>query len=211
MKRMVLGVVTVFVLVLASLQTAVAAPLVLAMDCISAGQPTDCAIIESQMTVTVDSPAANKVTLRLDNSGPAASSWTDFYLRDLLGLLTFESFSASAGVSYGVGATPPDLPGWNGFLPTGGFSADSNAPAQPNGVNPGEWLIMTFTGNIADVLAAITTQDLMFGGHIQGFEDGGSVAAVNDPPQAVPEPGTMLLLGTGLVGFLRMRKKKVSV
>jgi hypothetical protein len=55
--------------------------------------------------------------------------------------------SVRSGVDFAPGASPPNLPGGNApaFSFDANFSADSTPPAQPNGVNPGEFLSMIFT------------------------------------------------------------------
>jgi hypothetical protein len=166
----------------------------------------------------------NRAAFRFFNLGPAASSIADVYFDDG-SLLGIASITSSAGVSFSQGASPGNLPGGNGinFATTAGFLADSDAPVQPNGVNPGESLTITFNlinGNtFADTLAAIEQglalgstsnqpgqpTNLRIGIHVQGFDGGGSESFVNGPPRTpvVPLPpaviaGTVLMAGMAL-------------
>jgi hypothetical protein len=153
----------------------------------------------AQLWVDVeDTPGPGFVSFTFYNSGPLPCSITDVYFDDGT-LLGISSITNSAGVDFNTGAAPPNLPGGNlispAFVTTAGFSADSNPPAQPNGVNPGGWLRITFTlvgGNTyADTISALNTpgDNLRIGIHVQGFADGGSESFVN-----VPTPGGLALL-----------------
>jgi hypothetical protein len=170
----------------------------------------DAGIGEAQLSVDVTDAGNNQVLFTFLNAGPYASSICDVYFQDgpLLGIA---SITNATGVSFSQYASPGNLPGGNAvnFVTTEGFSADSDAPAQPNGVNPGESLGITFSlineSSFEDVIASINTGELRIGIHVQGFASGASESYVNTAP--VPEPATMLLLGTGLLGLAGFRKK----
>jgi hypothetical protein len=142
------------------------------------------------------------------NIGPAASSITAVYF-DGGPLLGIASINYSAGVSFSQDAAPPNLPGGENLTPsfqvTAGLSADADAPKQPNGVNPGESLGILFAlqsgRTFTDILTDMQDSSLRIGIHVQGFSSGGSESFVNTPTP-VPEPGTFVLVGTGLVSLL---------
>jgi hypothetical protein len=148
------------------------------------------------------------VGFRFWNTGPLASSLTDLYFDTATSgpdrlFQRPMSLYGSSGVSFSEWATPHDLSGGHTITFSADYSADSNSPVQPNGVNPGEWLVVTFVlvgaNTVDSILSAMATGALRIGFHVQGFADGGSESFVNDPsPPVVPEPGSMLLLGTGL-------------
>jgi len=109
--------------------------------CLTSTSPTDCATGQSQLTVVVSDAGNGQVSFTFSNSGPNASSITDVYFDDGT-LLAIASIVNGPGVSFSQGAAPSDLPGGQlaspPFHTTAGFLADSDAPVQINGVNPGE-------------------------------------------------------------------------
>ena len=212
-KGLALGV----MLALAANSSAWANSMTYGFDCISDNNIADCTTGESQLTVTVlddtmsSDVNAGQVGFLFENSGPNASSITDVYFEDgtLLGIASI--VDDGIDVAFSQNASPGDLPSGNDASPpfsaTAGFTADSDPPAQPKGVNPGEELLIVF-----DLIGGQTWQDtidalatdpnlegsLRIGIHVQGFDGGGSESFVNGPP--VPEPTTMLLSSLGLAG-----------
>jgi hypothetical protein len=206
---------------------ALAAPLVLAAPasaltlgfyCITGSIAGDCDIGEAQLTVDVTDEGGGQVRFTFDNTGPDDSSIADVYFDDGA-LLDIASIVNGPGVSFSEVATPGNLPGANNVSPPfqttqgpgGQFSADSNPPVQPNGVNPGETLAIIFDLQLgktfADVLADLASGALRIGIHVQGYESGGSESFVNNP---VPEAGAVLLLAGGLALAARRRRTRRS-
>ena len=176
---------------------------------VTTNDPTDAAA-GAQFYVDV-SYVNNQVLFTFNNIGPEASSIADVYFDDgsLFGIALLEG---STGVSFNQLATPADLPGGNpiNFETSAGFSADSDGPAEPNGVNPGEWLNVYFTlkdgKTYSDVLSELAAGSLRIGIHVQGFTNDGSESFVNTK---VPEPSTLFLLGSGLlaIGIFGKRRR----
>ena len=189
-----------------------ASAVTLGFDCISNNLAGDCAIGEAQMTVDVTDPGSGRIDFTFRNAGGSASSITDVYWDDGT-LLTIFSITNGAGVDFAAGASPGNLPSGSSASPpfeaTAGFSADSEPPAQPNGVNPGELLTVTFTliggQTFADAIQDLTDGDLRIGIHVQGYASGGSESLVNHP---VPEPGTGALVVVGLVALVASRIRR---
>jgi len=180
---------------------------------ISNNNPLNADIGEAQLFVDVSS-AGNQVAFQLYNTGPLASSITDIYFDDGV-LLGIASINNGPNVAFSQGASPSDLPSGNNAVPpfetTPGFSADSDPPTQLNGVNPNEWVQIIFDLQIgktyAMLLADLASGALRIGIHVQGFADGGSESFINNP-NPVPEPATLLLLGSGLIGLAGVARRR---
>ena len=185
----------------------------LGFDCITGNLAGDCAIGEAQLSVDITDPGSNQVLFTFNNVGADASSIADVYFDDgtLLGIASIDN--SDAGVSFSQLASPPNLPGANNasppFVTTAGFSADSNPPVQPNGVNPGETLGILFDlqngGVFPDVVSELTSGMLRIGIHVQGYDTGGSESFVNNP---VPVPAAVWLFGSGLLGLVGIARRK---
>jgi hypothetical protein len=197
---------------------------------ISTNNVGDATIGEAQLTVDVTEAAGGLVSFLFSNSGPAASSITDVYFDDgsLLAIAQIidadDGMGGDPGVDFSQLANPSNLPSANSasppFVTTAGFSADSDPPVQPNGVNPGEWLQILFSlqdgQTFPDVEAELTSGDVRIGIHVQGFASGGSESFVNNPPgpgpspgPSVPEPGPLALIGLGglMLGWMHRRRR----
>jgi hypothetical protein len=191
-------------------------------DNITNNNAGDAAIGESQLSVNVIDAGSDQVLFTFLNSGPEASSITDVYFDDG-SLLSFDSLidaddnGGDPGVDFSQGASQPNLPGANNasppFVTSANLSFGSEPPTQPSGVNPSESLGILFDiasgSSFADVLARIASTELRIGIHVQGFASGGSESFVNNPTPT-PEPATMLLLGSGLIGLAGFGRKKFS-
>jgi hypothetical protein len=189
--RVVLITLLVFSAVLGSAGTARAASQTVTFEGCTNTSTTNTGIGVAQLSVEVTDVGvgANQAKFIFRNSGPLASSITDVYFDDGT-LLGIASITNGAGVNFSQGASPPNLPGGNNctpanpFVTTAGFTADSNPPTQPNGVNPGESLVIVFNlisgQTFADTQAALVDGRLRIGIHVQGFAGGGSESFVND-------------------------------
>ncbi len=172
----------------------------------------DVAIGMAQLFVEVIDSSPGFVDFKFTNVGPLASSIADIYFDDgsLLGISTIIN---GPGTSFSQGASPGNLPGGNNcdpaFVTTAGFSADSDPPVQPNGVNPGEMVTIRFSlvggQTFADVIDEISGGTLRIGIHVQGFSSGGSEGFVFCP-DPVPAPAAFGMLGILGVAALRRRR-----
>jgi hypothetical protein len=163
---------------------------------ITANDPGDAAIGEAQLWVDVTDPGGGQVAFTFNNDGPDPCSVAGVFFDDGT-LLGVASIIEGPGVSFSLGSSPPNLPGANmidpPFAATAGFSADSDPPVQPDGVNPGEYLTLVFDlqsgSTFSDVVDDLSSGALRIGIHVQGYASAGSESFVNNPPDCPDEDG----------------------
>jgi hypothetical protein len=177
---------------------------------IHVNNPTDAAIGEAQLSVDVTDAGGGQILFKFLNSGPRASSIAQIYFDDFDSdplLKNIAKINNGRGVSFSMGATPGHLPGGDEATPAfekpPDFSVGAKSPPSKKGVGPGEYVGILFnlkTGKaFSDAIAALDNGNLRTGMHVIAFASGGSESFVNDPPIALPVPGTLVLFGTGSV------------
>ncbi len=181
-------------------------------DCITHTSAANCAAGEAQLRMDLSAPLATQARFTFTNVGTAALSLTGVYFDDGT-LLGISSIVGSSGVAFSRDATPRNLPGGNpiGFRTTAGFSADSDAPVQPNGVNPGEFLSVVFDlqagRSFSEIAGDLASGALRVGVHVQGYANGGSESLVN-LTSPVPEASSVLSMAAALgVIALALRRR----
>jgi len=181
-------------------------------------------------TVAVSDEGKNEVCFVFQNSSYDLkdSSITAVYFDDKSLFKSTGDIAGSLGVSFSKGANPQSLPGGENLDPAFpkkpffAADADSGKPKTSNeasngktgnGINPGEWLKITFNlnpgVNFDSVIKQIDAGGCRFGIHIQSLPNGDSVSAINHiapNPPVIPEPTTIALLSLGGLSLIRRKK-----
>lgn len=192
-------------------------------DCITQNNSANCLTGETQLSVEVVDTGSNQVYFIVKNAGTSASAVEGVYFDDgtLLGISSLtdrdEGVGGLAGVDFTAGsASPPELPGAQQASPvfqtTAGFLADADNPSPAKGINPGEWLGVTFNlqngGTYYDVINELQSGELRIGVHVQAFDNGGSESFVSNLlPVPLPAAGGLFALALILLSrFTRARR-----
>jgi hypothetical protein len=184
----------------------------------------------SAMTFTVDLLGSNEVP-STDSMGSATAIVTlDPVAQTLQVDLTFINLTSpttaahihcclnspfATGVNVGVATTTPSFPGFPTGVTSGNYVSDSFDLTQASNYNPA---FITAEGSLAQAEAALIAgiengetylniHTMMNpGGEIRGFV----VPAAGVGPLSTPEPGSLALLGSGLLGLFLVWRKRPS-
>jgi hypothetical protein len=187
----------------------------LGFECVTQNRAGDCAIGESQLSLSLADAGSGVVRFEVANAGPERSVVSEIYFDDgaLLGSLTVLS---APGVDFEIGARPPNLPGWRSLDPvfraSVGLSSQSRPSPVANGIGVGEFLAIEFTlqggQGFQDLIDQLASGELRVGLHVIAFDSQGSESFVNVP---VPEPASGALLAGGLVALAwRARSRRAQ-
>jgi hypothetical protein len=168
--------------------------------------------VSSQLSLDV-TQVGSSVDFKISNALGGVNVFIGTIYFDFLGSNLFSSLTQtgqSGTVSFaGITPSTQNFPEGNSIGFTTNAEGDRDGGAA-NGINVGEYLIFTAALNpnaiIDDLLA---NGGLRVGLHLQGYQTGGSDSYVNTPPSAVPVPAAGWLLGSALVGFMGLRRRKL--
>lgn len=145
----------------------------------------------------------NIIDFTITNQSTISSSIAAIYF-DFDDALSFNELTNGAGVTYRVGAKPPELPSGHTLEPIfdSEYSFGSNSPKSSRGINPGEQVLISFDlyGSATDLIDNMNAGLFRIGAHIIALPDGSSETAAT-----IPEPATIAILG---LGALLIRKKR---
>lgn len=180
--------------------------------------------VSDQLSMEATGAGPGMVSFTFYNSVGQSSSITDIYLTGTGGLLVLpgEITAQSPGVSYSIGASPPNLPVGTVYDFYTTIGADSVPPVQPNGIDMvGEYVTWSFTMasgiTYENVISAIDAGVLRFGLFVPGYS-GGSSSFINScglggcQTPAVPLPASLWLMfgAIGGLAWMSRRGRKVS-
>lgn len=159
--------------------------------------------------VEVSNKGADQIDFSFYNESSIDSSIARIYFDDDAGSLLDIANIVGLGTSFSQSAAPGNLPGAKlldpPFEATKELGVSGESPPPENGINPGEWAIITFDltngGTFEDVINGLNTGILRIGVHVIDLPNDLRGSAI-----AVPEPGTLMLLGT--VGLIALTRKK---
>jgi hypothetical protein len=147
-------------------------------------------------------------TFHNENSFPSSIARIYFETDSLLGDIV--SITNGPGTDFSLDYPGPvNMPAGRTLDPL--FKADisigAESPPPKNGINPSEWLKVSFGlpagKTLATIADLIERDELRIGIHVLALPDGSSEVAIMD----APDPATIMLFGFGALAVLRRRRE----
>lgn len=165
--------------------------------------------VASQFAADVTDLGGGLVNFRFTNTSVINSSITDIYFDgDIFADIT--NLSSTAGVKYGEGAAPANLPSGNNMGFDADLAADSDNPTVRNGVNTStEWLDIVVSlengFSYGQLLSGLSSGSYAIGLHVQSI--GPDANSDSFYSRVIPAPGAALLglIGAGTLAAARRR------
>jgi len=179
-------------------------------SCITNNNGGDCSIGATELSGTIVEMGGDaKLTITMTGTDNAVVEQI-FIESTLVSGISFVGSVGSGSVAFGTGAAGGTLPGGTGVSFNEAYNIGSSNPKPAKGIGwhptdkfspqAGEFLLAFTGGDYSAMLA-----DLRIGVHVIGFSSEGSESFVSIP---VPEPGTVSMLATGLLGLAVSRRRR---
>jgi PEP-CTERM motif len=221
-KKLSAGFLVVLLIVVAAPKSASAATI--GFTCLT-NNTGSCSSFDQFFTGTV-TVSGTQMTATINNTGSGGvigQIYVDF--TDPVTGYAFNSITGGPGTTFSLGSG--NLPSANAADPDfdSDFAFEAAPPPTTNGVNNGEFFSVVFDllsgQSQATIDALILSGDIRFGLHVQSLgtnnlsealiSSGSCVDCTPTQQSTVPEPTSMLLLGTGLLAAARARRKKTTL
>lgn len=211
-KAMFLGVLVAAVLLASPALADNIQPLSLSFGRITGSGQAD----QVKVNLRISQVADDQLLLEFTNQSLLDSVVSEIYFQDSDGLVKsvqIQNEQNVGKVNFREGARPSDLPGGTPYNFNTSFAMEAKNPSPKYGVNPNETLkVLLNLGSSAAVNSLITglqQQNFRVGLHVQSIGGQDSASFINTPPPggAVPEPGTLVLVGSALLGSWGLRRR----